>query len=232
MPLVRFLRPVLAVLTIVGVVVPAAGCVTAGQPGGGRVQLVSDLADRLDRAGTLTYTAGYRLPGGTEAEISQAQNPPRSAYAYPGGKLIVTPDSIADCRTTGSATACTLTAPPSPGTDLGTGLATDVAARGLVAPALAIALLTAAAMDGDAVVTTHDTTLAGQSATCVQIGGVSNAAASDFDVCVTVDGVLASFDGVVGGEPVSVSLDRYDQTAAPDAFDIPAGATVVDNRAK
>jgi len=232
MPLVRFLRPVLAVLTIVGVAAPVTGCVAPGQPGGGRVQLVSDLANRLDRAGTLTYTAGYRLPGGQEAEISQGQDPVRTAYTYPSGKLILTPERIADCRTTGSATTCTLTAPASPGTDLGTGPVNDVASGGLVAPALVIALLTATAMDGDAVVTTHDTTLAGQAATCVQIGGVSNAAASDFDVCVTVDGVLASFDGVLGGKPVSVSLDRYDQTVAPGAFDIPAGATVVDNRPK
>ena len=93
-----------------------------------------------------------------------------------------------------------------------------------------IALLTAAAMDGDAVVTTHDTTLAGQSATCVQIGGVSNATASDFDVCVTTDGVLASFDGIIGGKPITISLDRYDETVASDAFDLPPGARIVDNR--
>jgi hypothetical protein len=226
MPLVRFFRSVLALVAVVGL----AGCVSAGQPGGGRVQLVSDLANRLERAGSLTYTATYRLPGGSEATISQAQDPTRSAYRYPGGTLILTPTSTADCRTAGSSTTCTLTAPPAAGTDPAGTLVSGVAAQGLIAPVMVVALLTATAMDGDAVVTTHDTTLAGQSATCVQIGGVNNAAASDFDVCVTVDGVLASFDGVIESEPINISLDRYEQTVAPDAFDLPAGATVVDNR--
>jgi hypothetical protein len=228
MPLARFWRSVLAVLAVAA----AAGCVNPGQPGGGRVQLVSELANRLDHAENLTYTAVYGLPGGARATIAQAQNPGRAAYGYPGGRLIITPDSTADCRTAGTATTCTLTAPPSPGTDPGTRLVHPVAAGGLIAPVMVITLLTAAAMDGDALVTTHDTTLAGQSATCVQIGGVNNAAASDFDVCVTVEGVLASFDGIVDGTEITIHLDRYETSVAPDAFDLPPGARIVDNRPK
>lgn len=224
MPLHRMLRGGFAVLALMLV----TGCVNAAPPSAGRTQLVSDLASRLDRAGTLTYTATYGLPGGTRATIAQAQNPPRTAYRYPAGALILTPTSTASC----TATACTLTAPPAPGADPLGPLANGVATQGLVIPAFAVTLLTAATMDGDAVVTTHDTTLAGQSATCVQVGGLSTTAASDFEVCVTTDGVLGSFDGVIGGQPVEFHLDRYDPAVAPDAFDLPGGVKVVDNRGR
>jgi hypothetical protein len=221
MPLARTLRGGLAVLTLA----LATGCVNATPPSGGRVQLVSDLADRLERAAGLTYTAVYGLPGGAQATVSQAQDPARSAYRYPGGALIVTPESTATCTDD----TCALTAAPAPGADP---LSGGVTMRGLVAPAMVGALLTAAAMDGDALVTTHDTTLAGRSATCVQIGGVGTTAVSDFEVCVTMEGVLASFDGVIGGVPIDIHLDRYESTVAPDAFDLPAGATVVDHRGR
>jgi hypothetical protein len=224
-------------LVLAGAVAAAAtgtsGCaINTGQPGGGRVQLVSALADRLERAGSLTYTAAYRLPQGDTATISQAQNPGRAAYTYPGGKLILTPGATADCRTQDSVTTCTLTAPPSPGTDPATALVDGIAVRGVIAPVVVIGLLTAAAVDADALVTTHDTTLAGQSATCVDIQGVRDAASSEFDVCVTPDGVLASFAGTVAGAHVDIHLDRYDQIVAPDAFDLPPGATIIDQRAK
>jgi hypothetical protein len=223
-------RVVLAAVLVAG----AGGCVAINQSqaGAGRVQLVSDLADRLDKAGELTYTATYRLPQGDTATISQAQRPGRTAYGYPDGKLILTPEATADCRTQAQLTTCTLTPTPAPGTDSGTGVLGGISVRGVIAPAVVINLLTAAALDADAVVTTHDTTLAGQNATCVHIKGVRNAASSEFDVCVTTDGVLASFAGTVGGARVDVHLDRYDQTVAPNAFDLPAGAKIVDRRPK
>jgi hypothetical protein len=221
---------VLALLAVSG----AGGCaaIDTSTASGGRVELISELVHRLDRAGALTYTAVYRLPQGDSATISQAQQPFRAAYLYPGGKLILGPDGTADCRTQDSRTVCTLTAAPSPGTDPGTALLGGIAVRGMVAPVVVISLLTAAALDADAVVTTHDTTLAGQNATCVDITGVRNAPSTNFDVCVTTDGLLASFAGTVGGARVDVHLDRYDQTVAPDAFDRPPGARLVDQRPK
>jgi hypothetical protein len=220
----------LAALTAAG----ASGCVAigSGQPGGGRTQLVSDLADGLDRSGALTYTAVYRLPQGATATISQAQNPGRAAYAYPGGKLILTPEATVDCRTQDRATTCTLTPPPSPGTDPASALIDGIAVRGLIAPTMVIGLLTTAALDADALVTTHDTTLAGQSATCVDVKGMRDGPSSEFEVCVTPDGVLASFAGTVAGAHVDIHLDRFDQTVAPDAFESPPGAAVVDRRPK
>src|SRR5439155_23750706 len=151
----------LAGVLAAGVTTGTGGCaaINTGQPGGGRVQLVNDLADRLERAGSLTYTAVYRLPQGATATISQAQNPGRAGYGYPGGKLILTPEATADCRTQGAVTTCTLTAPPTPGTDPATALVDGIAVRGVIAPAVVVGLLTAAALDADALVTTHDTPL-------------------------------------------------------------------------
>jgi hypothetical protein len=229
LPLVRTGR---ALLLAALVAAAGTGCVEVnGQPGGG-VKLVSDLANRLDRAGTLTYTAVYRLPQGATATISQAHDPARVAYGYPGGKLVLTPDATVDCRTQNAATTCTITAPPVAGAEPGAALIDGIAVRGLIAPTMVIPLLTAAAMDGDALVTTHDTTLAGQNATCVTIKGVQNARASEFEVCVTMDGVLASFLGRVSGAQVDIHLDGYDGTVAPDAFDATAGAKIVDRRPK
>jgi hypothetical protein len=228
----RTARLALAGTLAAGLAALVSGCaaVNATQPGAGRVQLVSDLADRLERAGSLTYTAVYRMPQGVTATIAQAQNPARAAYGYPGGKLILTPAATSDCRTQDARTVCTLTAPPTPGSDPAGALVGGIAVRGLIAPAVVIGLLTAAGLDGDALVTTHDTTLAGQNATCVDIKGVRDAASSEFEVCVTSDGVLASFAGTVAGAHVDIHLDRYDQTVAPDAFDLPSGATIMDHR--
>ena len=229
--------PATRVILATGVILAAlgaSGCaaIDTSEASGGRAQLISELANRLDRAGTLTYTAVYRLPQGDSATISQAQNPFRIAYTYPGGKLVLGPQGTADCRTQGSATTCTLTAASSPGTDPGSAPLGGIAVRGVVAPAVVVSLLTAAALDVDAVVTTHDTTLAGQNATCVDITGVRDALSAKFDVCVTTDGLLASFSGTVGGAHVDIHLDRYDQMVTPDAFDLPAGAKLVDHRPK
>jgi hypothetical protein len=227
-------RVVLVTAVAVAVTGGLSGCVAvnSGQPGAGRAKLVSDLAARLTRAGGQTYTATYRLGRGDSGTIAQVANPSRVAYTYPGGKLILTPEQAADCRGQGGLLTCTLTPPPSPTTDLGAMRTAELAARGFVPPGMAVALLTAAALEPDAVVTTHDTTIAGENATCVDIKGVPNAAAAQFDVCVTTDGLLGSFSGLVSGVQVDLSLDRYEQTVAPGAFDLPAGATVVDQRPK
>ncbi len=224
----------LAALAAFAAVTVLSGCaaVSTGQDDGGRAQLVTDLSGRLQRSSTLTYTAVYRLPLGVSVTISQAHDPSRAAYLYPGGEVVLTPQQLADCRTGGTGTTCTLTPPPSPGTDPATTLLGTVADRGLIAAQTVTALLGAAALDTNAMVTTHDTTVAGLNATCVQVTGATRAAPSQFEVCVTTDGLLGSFTGQVGGSQVDASLDHYDPTVAPDAFDLPAGARIVDHRPK
>ncbi|OLB78347.1 MAG: hypothetical protein AUI14_13650 [Actinobacteria bacterium 13_2_20CM_2_71_6] len=222
----------LAVFAVSATVLSGCAAVNTTQPGGGRAQLVSDLAGRLDHSGSLTYTAVYRLPQGATATVVQAQDPGRAAYTYPGGKLSLTPQQTADCRTGAVYTTCTLTSPPSPGTDPTAALIGEIVDRGLISPVMVISLLSAAALDTQALVTTRDTTIAGENATCVKVDGMQNAAASQFEVCVTIDGLLGSFSGPVNGAQIDIVLDRFEPTVAPDAFDLPPGARIDDRRPK
>ncbi|MFI7491309.1 hypothetical protein ACIBXA_23270 [Micromonospora echinaurantiaca] len=192
----------------------------------GRSDLVNDLAARLDRALELTYSADYQLPGGQTASIAQAQEPARSAYTYPGGRLTVTDEATTRCETTGARTTCTLEAPPAPNSKPSVTVFTEAKRRGLVTPPVVVGMLTEAALDPDAVITQSDTTLAGRHATCVDV----RQAAGNFTACVTTEGALGSFTGQVDGKPVELALSRYRETVDQTAFDLPPGAGVVDRR--
>lgn len=195
----------------------------AGDPG----NLASDLANRLDRTDGLRYTAIYQVSGGGEVSVAKAGEPTRVAYTYPGGKLIMAPDAVTACGVSGTAMNCTVTpvGSPDPGPDptVLAGLST----HGMVAPPIVVNLLNAAALDPDAEVLQRDTTIAGQHATCVNVAGVDNTAAASFEVCVTTDGVLGSFAGVVNGDRIDMALTEYEGTVAADAFAPPANATLV-----
>jgi hypothetical protein len=209
-----------------------SGCQTLDDAGRviGRADLVNDLATRLDGSAELTYSADYRLPGGRSASISQAQQPPRAAYTYPGGKLTVTAEATTECDTTAPKAICTVNSPPSPSARPTAAIFAGASARGLVTPPVVIGLLTATALDADAVVEQRDTTIAGRHASCVKVKQVANAAASTFDACVTTEGVLGSFAGVVDGSPVEIAMSRYRDSVDRAVFDLPAGAGVIDRR--
>jgi hypothetical protein len=211
-------------------VLALAGCGSIGdaQQVIDRARLVNDLASRLDHASELTYTAEYQLPGGDHTTIAQAQEPVRVAYTYSGGKYVTTKDATIDCQTTG--TTCTLTAPPSPIADSQTGLQSRMIDHGLVPPTTVVGLLTAASLSSNAVIEQHDTTIAGEHATCVGVSGVENSEASQFDACITTAGVLGSFKGAISGRSVEVSLIRYVPSVAEDAFDPLADAKTIDER--
>jgi hypothetical protein len=221
---------VTALLTV-GLAGPLAACGSIGdaQQVIDRARLVNDLASRLDRATELTYTAEYQMPDGSRYTIAQAQQPVRVAYTYPGGKVATTPDASTDCLAAAAVT-CTLTGPPSPATDAQTELSTALHDRALVSPTLVIGLLTAASLSSNAVIRQHDTTIAGEPARCVDVTGVENSSATQFDACITSTGVLGSFNGTVDGKLMSVSLIRYLPSVAPDAFGPLAGAKIVDRR--
>lgn len=80
----------------------------------GRSDIVNDLAARMDRALELTYSAEYQLPGGRSASFVQSQDPARSSYTWPGGKLTVTDEATTRCDTDGDRTVCTVEEPPAP----------------------------------------------------------------------------------------------------------------------
>jgi hypothetical protein len=208
------------------------GCQTLDDAGRviGRADLVNDLAARMDRAWELTYSADYQLSGGRSASISQSSQPPRSAYLYPGGKVTVDEEAVAECDTSASRPVCVLTPPSIPSAKPSVRAFTEAKRQGMITPPLVMSLLTAAALDPGAVVTQNDTTVAGQHATCVEVDQVANAAATRFQACVTADGVLGSFTGEVDGKPMEQALSRYRTSVDGTAFDLPAGAGVVDRR--
>ncbi|WP_410809791.1 hypothetical protein [Micromonospora sp. 067-2] len=226
MPAASTTLRMLAVSVIASLTV--TGCQTFEDAGRamGRSDLVNDLATRLDRALESTYSADYQLPGGESAAIVQAQDPARSAYTYPGGRLTVTPEAITRCTATGNRTACTMVTPPTPGSKPTVALFDEANRQGLITPPVVVGLLTAAALDPQAVLTQSDTTVAGHHATCVEV----KRSDGDFTACVTTEGVLGSFVGPVDGKPMELALSRYSPTVPTDAFDPPAGAGVVDRR--
>jgi hypothetical protein len=217
----------LVATALLGVVFTAAGCgaVDDAQRVVDRSSLVNDLANRLAKADTLTYTATYQLHDGRSGVLSQAQRPLRDSFGYPGGKLIMTPEWIADCQTDGAA-RCAMTPPPSPAAQIPETLLGKLADRGLIAPSEVVGLLGAAALDGDASINQHETTIAGEFATCVDVTGIDNAPADHFSACITAGGLLASFTGTVNGKDVDIRLSRYETTTTPDAFTLPTGAAV------
>jgi hypothetical protein len=222
----------LRVLTgLIAVTTLAAGCQTVGSDNQliSRADLVNDLSARLDRAHELTYTADYQLSGGQTASIAQAQNPRRAAYTYPEGKIVVTTEATAECAL-GSHPTCTLTLPPSPSTRPTLAVFAQANQHGLVTPPVMIGLLAAAALDTNAVIEQYDTTIAGHHATCVQVSNVSKAAASSFDACITTEGALGSFKGVVDGNAVDLTLSSYRDAVDESVFELPDEAKVVDKR--
>jgi hypothetical protein len=223
------LAPMLATAAVVvtaAVALTGCGSIGDAQQVIDRARLVNDLANRLDHASELTYTAEYQLPGGNHASIAQAQTPVRVAYTYPGGMYATTKEATIDC----TGPTCTLSGPPSPIADSQAGLQDRMIKHGLVLPTTVVGLLTAASLSSNAVIVQHDITIAGEHATCVSVSGVENSDAAQFDACITATGVLGSFKGTINATPTEVSLIRYIPSVAENAFDPPAGAKTVDER--
>jgi hypothetical protein len=226
MPAVPTVLRVLAASVIASLTV--TGCQALEDTGRviGRGDLVNELASRLDGAHELTYSADYQIPGGRTVSIAQSRDPIRTAYTYPGGKISVSAESLATCRTTGKP-VCTLTVPPTPSNRPSVAVFTEAERQGMVTPPAVVGLLTAAALDPDAVIEQSDTTLAGHPATCVD---VRSAEVSPFTACVTTDGVLGSFTGALDGKPTELALSSIRDSVDNAAFDLPSGAGVVDRR--
>jgi hypothetical protein len=208
-----------------------AGCSDMDDPGQGltRNDLVADLAAQMTAAADLTYQADYQLSGGEKATVAQTQKPARTAYVYPGGLVIVTADATTQCRTA-KTTTCTLTAPATPASPPPAKVFEGAGETGLVTPATVLALLNAAVLDNDVEVEQHDTTIAGRHATCVQLNGVDEAAARDFRTCITNEGVLGSFNGILNQTRMDVAMTHYSEQVQEKTFELPKSAKLVDRR--
>ena len=213
--------------------VATAGCSDLDDPGQGltRNDLVADLAAQMTAAADLTYEASYQLSGGEKATVAQTQKPARTAYIYPGGKITVTADATTECHMA-KTTTCTMTAPPTAASPAPATVFDGAGETGLVTPAAVLALLNAAVLDNDVVVDQHDTTIAGRHATCVQLSGVDDAAARDFTTCITNEGVLGSFSGILNQTRMDVAMTHYSEQVEEAMFTLPQSAKLVDRRGR
>lgn len=179
--------------------------------------LITETAEQLAAGSTLTYTAKYRVAGGDTATVSRDQAPARTAYVYPGGRLISTTTVTIRC----SGSSCTSTkADPA--------AAATLDRTPLVSPEAVQAMLAAAARDPLVETKQHDTTITGRHATCLTLREVDGTPTRTFDLCVTNEGVLASFAATVDGEPVEQALTSYEEAVPVDAFVVPPGARLID----
>jgi hypothetical protein len=172
------------------------------------------------RAG-LTYTATYQLAGGQTATIAQAQKPTRTAYEFPGGRVIVTATDTVRCDDDEHPTICTATS---------TAPSADPGITAMITPGAVLAMLNTAALDEDAAATQHDTTIAGRHATCLALSGVDGTPAASFAVCVTNEGALGSFAATIGDKRADVALTTYSDMADAGTFRVPPSAKLVDKR--
>jgi hypothetical protein len=205
-----------------------AGCTgmeQASAAGASRDDLVSETVAQLSRGTRLTYTARYHLTDGGTATVTQAQHPARAAFDFPGGRLLELPGSTTRCEPAGRRLTCTRN-DPAPAT------AAPLAGTTLVTPGAALAMLNTAALDSDVVSASHDTTIAGRHANCLSLAKVDGTPASEFALCVTNEGVLASFTATIDGRRIDQALTAYAETAEPAAFRMPATATVSDLRTR
>jgi hypothetical protein len=207
-------RLTLALLASVVALLGATGCTNldaASAAGVSRDDLVSDTAAQLSRAAGLTYTARYHLTEGDIATVTQAQKPARTAYDYPGGRLIETPTATIHCDRGKKGLVCTrtdaapVTAAPLPGT-------------ALVTPEAALAMLNQASFDPEVEAESRDTTIAGRHATCLSLARVDGTPAATFALCVTNEGALASFTATIDGRRIEQALVSYTEKADPAAF--------------
>jgi len=186
---------------------------------------LSEFSDRLGKASSLTYTAEYAYEGET---VTLVQQPPKAAVLTGDGRLITTPEAMIMCDGTECQSA------PSAGTT-DPSLVAGVAGPGFLTPELALGLVAAAAIVPGTDVSTSEREIAGQDALCADVTGIedpSGAAPGDmrnFTVCVTGDGVLASFVGETqAGEKASIELTSFSTKVDKNAFQPPKGANVVD----
>ena len=247
----------LSVTAAAALLLGTAGCTDLDQASAAGINhddLLSEMSIQLARVTGLTYTATYQLTGGDTATVTQAQKPSRTAYVYPGGRLIQTATGTVRCigdktsstssssagsggagsgsggagkaaADTGKAPACTET-DPTPATTA------PLAGSALITPEAALAMLNSAALDQEVDATQHDTTIAGRHAICLDLDNVDGTPARRFSLCVTNEGALGSFAATIAGTHYEQALTTYTEKAAPDAFDLPPAAKLTDKRTK
>jgi hypothetical protein len=213
-----------ATLAVLALALPGCTGLTPVNAVTNEAQLLNDLIGRLrarmTEPGATGYTATYQLAGGRIGEIVQRAD--SSAYRHPDGVLILTATRTANCRgpLTGAVT-CEL-GPAQPAAPAA--MFAPVTRRGLITAPVLIDLLQTAASRPTWLSEQHDSTISGLPATCVSIKPTDDSGA--YTACVTTDGIIGSVAGRIAGLDIDQNLTDYADTAAADAFDIPAGASI------
>ena len=204
------------------------GAVSEGTTHIGRERLLDDMSRQLQRGEQVRFQAEYQLVGGLRATVAQQLSPAKTSYGYPGGLLIVEETERINCDISVARPKCEVRVK----TGDGQGEAfSAVTKKGLVAAPVVAELLRIATGQPAATVKGHDTTVAGLPASCLEILNLNDARSAIFSACVTADGVLASFSGVIEGVNVDQALEQLSLRAPdPTLFVVPADADVVDLR--
>jgi hypothetical protein len=194
----------------------ASSCDTIAAANGatGNQEFVQEIATRLKAAYSMAYTAVYALGGGGTGTVAQLPATGQTAYSYPTGMLLVTSGTATVCTQTSGRRATCGSRPTVVATT------TDLARGGLVRTDSVITLLNASALDRNSVISEHDTTIAGTSATCVTVGDGAEAT-NEYEACVTADGLLGSFTGQVSGTPVDIMMINFTKSVSSDEFELP-----------
>ena len=216
--------------------VAAAAALGATMLGCGMIQNAVDTAntlgefsDRLGKASSLTYTAEYTTEDGT---VTLVQQPPNSAVVNGDSRLIFTADAMTMCDKKECQQAPN-TAAASGAADAN--LVAGVAGAGFLTPELALGLVAAAAIVPGTDVSTSDRKIAGQDSLCADVTGIEDPSGAqpgdmkNFSVCVTDDGVMASFVGETNaGDKASIELTKFSTEVDKNAFQPPKGAKIID----
>ena len=213
---------------LLAALVTGCGAVNEGSAAIGRDRLVEDMSKQLERGTQVRYQAEYQLAGGLRATVGQQISPLKTFYGYPGGLLIVSEAERTSCDISVAKPKCELRAKA--GNGQAEAFAT-VTRKGLVVGPVVSELLRVTTAQPGATVKGHDTTVAGLPASCLDVLNLTDAVAANFSACVTADGVLASFSGVIDGINVDQALEQLAlRPPDPTLFVVPANADVVDLR--
>jgi hypothetical protein len=226
---------IIAVATTLAAATMGCGLLSKAKDFVDNAQVLSDFADRLGKAQTLTYTAEYASPEGDTITI--AQQPPASAVIAKDSRFIYTADATFLCSTEAAVLTCQKS--PNAGASMSagdTGLAAGIGGPGFVTPELALGLILAASLVPGAKVEQSSKTIAGENSKCASATGLESAAQpgdtdvpKEFTVCVTDAGILSSFSATsTSGEHKAIELTKYSATVDPTLLAPPAGAKIVD----
>jgi hypothetical protein len=226
---------VVAAATLLAATSLGCGLISKAKDIANTAQVLGEFSDRLGKSATLTYTAEYRVTDGDN--VTLVQEPPNAAFFGKSGSFIFTREFMYVCGTEKGKTSCQRT--PNNAQDVGAadaGVVAGITGPGFVTPELALGLIAAAAFVPGAKVETSDRTIAGEKSLCAKASGLEAAATpgdedapKDFTVCVTEQGILASFSGTTAkNEKAEIEMVKYSTTADATRLAPPAGAEIVD----